>query len=345
MTVRIPLAKPSITSLENSFVRSAVESGWVSSRGPYIEEFERAFGQHVGQTALSCSSGTAALHLALMALGVGPRDEVIVPDLTFAATASVVLHVGARPVLIDTDPYGLMTPQRVEEAITPRTRAIMPVHLYGQACDMPALMRLAKKHGLAVIEDACEALDTYCAGKHVGTFGDFGCFSFYANKHISTGEGGMVVCDKSYAGSIDLYRNGGFKPGSNDYYHPVAGLNYRMTNMQAALGCAQMERLADLMADRAAVVEVYRERLLGIGSWLFVADTVDRDAAAKRLAEAGVETRPVFRPLHTMPPFRLPGSFANAERLHRHGLCLPTGPHVSREEALQIAALVQPFQH
>lgn len=345
MTVSIPLAKPSITTLECDYVRQAVESGWVSSRGPFIEQFEAAFSRHAGRPALSCSSGTAALHLALMALGVGPRDEVIVPDLTFAATASVVLHVGARVVLVDTDAYGLMTVKGIEEAITPRTRAVIPVHLYGQACDMPAIVDLARSHDIAVVEDCCEALDTFSGGQHVGTLGDFGCFSFYANKHISTGEGGMVICDKGYIPTVDLYRNGGFKPGSNDYFHPVAGLNYRMTNMQAALGCAQMERLADLMADRAICVDAYREALLGMGSWLFVADTVNREAAALMLAADGIETRPVFRPLHTMPPFRVPGSFPNAERLHHHGLCLPTGPHVSRVEAGQIAALVKPFQH
>jgi perosamine synthetase len=326
----IPLAIPDLAGNEIAYVADALKTGWISSRGSYVDRFESDFGKLVGKPAASCTSGTAALHLALLACGIGPGDEVIVPDLTFAATAAAVVQVGAEPVLVDVSDDWLLTPAAVNRAITRHTRAIIPVHLYGQMCDMPALSMFRHWNGLYVIEDACEALGETIEGRkgprHAGTFGDFGCFSFYANKAMTTGEGGMVV--GADLDRVTLYRDGGFRR-AGEYFHEVAGLNYRMTNLTAALGCAQLERFGQMHERRQSIARRYAERLQGRGSWLFVTDVDDPAAAQAKLLGKGIETRRVFIPLHTMPPFKQAGEFPNADRAYERGLCLPTGPHLS----------------
>jgi perosamine synthetase len=326
----IPLARPDLGGNEIAYVTDALKSGWISSRGSYVDRFEAEFSGFIGKPALTCTSGTAALHLALLACNLEPGDEVIVPDLTFAATAAAVVQVGAKPVLVDVDEDWLLSPAAVNRAMTKRTRAIIPVHLYGMACDMPGLNMFRHWRGLYVIEDCAESLGERYQGKrgepHLGTFGDFACFSFYANKAMTTGEGGMVVgrdLDR-----VKLFRDGGFRR-DGEYFHEVAGLNYRMTNLTAALGCAQLERFDQMYARRKQIVEMYRSRLNGRGTWFFVIDVDDPKAAGAKLKERGIETRPVFIPLHTMPPFRQSGEFPNATKAYERGLCLPTGPHLS----------------
>ena len=233
----IPVAAPSIGSREIAYVTDAVQSGWVSSIGPYLERFEQAFAEYVGVTrAVAVSNGTVGLHLALYALGIGAGDEVIVPDLTFVATAHAVIQTGATPVFVDVEPdTWCMDPAAVREAITPRTRAVIPVHLYGHAADMSAINMLAEEYGLLVVEDAAEAHGAEISGQRVGGLGQVGVFSFYGNKIMTTGEGGMLTTNDSIlADRLRYLKDHGMSPAER-YYHTELAFNYRMTNLQAAV--------------------------------------------------------------------------------------------------------------
>lgn len=306
----IYISQPFLQGNEEKYVVDALRSGWLTHHGSYEKKFEQEFSKLVKKPSLATSSGTAALHLALLSLGIGPDDEVIVPSLTFGATASVVKAVGAKPVLVDVDGMGLLDRRMIR--INERTKAIMPVHLYGEDAGSYS------QFGVPVIEDACEAL-----GMLQVLRADITCFSFYANKTITTGEGGMI-CGR--LGKAEAWRNGGF---DEHYYHSVPGLNYRMTNLQAAVGCAQLEQLPTILKKRARVVQRYRENLVGFGKWLFVVRTPSPRDLSKHLKARGIETRPVFYPLHLMSIFAQTGDFTNSELLWKTGLCLPTGPHLS----------------
>jgi perosamine synthetase len=327
------LSEPDLSGNELKYVTEAITSGWVSHRGQYEERFEKAFTSLIGRPSLATSSGTGALHLALLTSGIGRDDEVIVPALTFSATASVVLAVGAKPVLVDVDRTGCIDPDEIEDKITHRTRAIMPVHLYGNPCDMPSISGIAKEYGLKIIEDSCEALGL------VPSTADITCYSFYANKIITTGEGGMICGD---FGKAQQWRDGGFDA---EYYHDIPGLNYRMTNVQAAIGLAQLERLDELLIKRLKVVSYYRGNLKGFGRWLFCYQTPEPKKLAQYLKDRDVETRPIFYPLHLLPPFRQAGDFPNAEWVWRNHLCLPTGPHLEEEKIKNVLLLIHRFQN
>jgi perosamine synthetase len=327
------LSEPDLSGNELAYVTDAIKTGWISHKGSYEAKFESAFTKLIGRPSLATSSGTGALHLALLALGIGRDDEVIVPALTFAATASVVLAVGAKPVLVDVDSTGCIDPDEIEDKITHRTRAIMPVHLYGNPCDMPSISGIAKEYGLKVIEDSCEALGL------VPSTADITCYSFYANKIITTGEGGMICGEFGKAGQ---WRDGGFDA---EYYHDIPGLNYRMTNLQAALGLAQLERLGELLVSRLKVVSYYRGNLKGFGRWLYCYQTSEPKKLAQYLKDRDVETRPIFYPLHLLPPFRQAGDFPNAEWVWRNHLCLPTGPHLEEEKIKNVLLLIHRFQN
>lgn len=316
----IQVSQPSLEGNELKYVTDAIKTGWLTHHGSYESRFEREFSSLVRRPALTTSSGTAALHLALLSLGIGRGDEVIVPTLTFGATASVVLAVGARPIFVDVDNKGCLDYRRIPDVVTKNTKAIIPVHLYGEAADMGNIRCIAHMYGLKVIEDSCEALGL------VPPTGDMACYSFYANKIITTGEGGMLVGD---FGNAEQWRNGGF---DSRYYHEIPGLNYRMTNIQAAIGCAQLERLDGLLAGRAACVKRYKQKLAGFGKWLFCAQVDDPQEAAKVLKSAGVDTRPIFYPLHLCPAFEQEGDFPNAVRIWKSHVCLPTGGHVSPQQ-------------
>lgn len=324
----IPLARPVLEGNEKKYLLECIETGYVTHAGRFEEAFEKSFSERFKVPSLATSSGTGALHLALLSLGIGPGDEVIVPDLTFGATASVVLAVGARPVLVDISrtTWGL-DQAKILSVLNKKTRAILSVHLYGvDAGDY-------RQFGVPVIEDSCEALGTApIRGRMV-------CYSFYGNKTITTGEGGMLCGD---FGNARDYRDGGF---DEDYRHTVPGLNYRMSNMQAAVGLAQMERFDELLQARLRNAEAYAERLQGQGKWLFVAETSDPIGLRRHLKSSGVDTRPVFTPLHRCPAFRMyaKGNYKNADHVWEHGLALPTGPHVSLEEVQKIAELVNGF--
>jgi perosamine synthetase len=327
------VSAPVLDGNEVAYVTDAVKTGWLTHHGSYEHKFEALFARIIGRPSLATSSGTGALHLALLASGIGRDDEVIVPALTFAATASVVLAVGAKPVLVDVDRIGCIDPEEIEDKITHRTRAIMPVHLYGNPCDMPSISGIAKECGLRVIEDSCEALGL------VPSTADITCYSFYANKIITTGEGGMICGE---FGKAEEWRNGGF---DSDYYHELPGLNYRMTNLQAALGLAQLERIDELLLRRLKVVSYYRGNLKGFGRWLFCYQTPEPKKLAQYLKDCDVETRPIFYPLHLLPPFRQPGDYPNAEWVWKNHLCLPTGPHLKEEEQINVLDLIHSFQN
>lgn len=351
----VPLTQPTLTGNELAYVTDCIQTNWISSQGEYVVKFEQNFAQFHGvRHAVTTSNGTTALHLALLAVGVGPGDEVIVPDLTFAASANAVFHCGARPVLADvTGDYWNLDPDRIEAAITPRTKAIMPVHLYGHPCDMDPIMEIAKKHGLKVVEDAAEALGATYKGRLAGTIGDAGCFSFFSNKVVTTGEGGMIVTnDPGIAATVRLLRDHGMEKGRR-YWHEVIGYNYRLTNLQAALGLAQMERVGVFLERRKILAREYARHLADVPGielppqmpwaeniyWLYsiVVDPeqtrISRDLLMQALKAEGIETRPFFHPLHRQPPYlSCGGPCPVSARLADNGLSLPSGGNLTRRE-------------
>lgn len=361
---RLPVTTPSLAGNELKYVADCIETVWISSQGGYIDKFQDAFTEYHGRGAALCtSSGTTALHLALVALGIGPGDEVIVPDITFGASANVVMHTGAKPVFIDIDPQTwTLDVAALEDVLTPRTKVIMPVHLYGHPCDMDPIMSFARKHGLKVVEDCAEALGAEYKGSKVGLLGDVGCYSFFANKVITTGEGGMVLTeDAELMERMALYRDHGMSK-QRRYWHLVPGFNYRMTNLQAALGLAQMERIEHFLDQRARVVALYDARLKSISGirtppsahwarniyWLYSIEVdaqvlgMTRDELAQRLHERGVETRPVFPPLHLQPAYGGCGRrYPVAERFAEQGLSLPTGNALSLSDTERVCDAIE----
>ena len=328
MGISIPLARPDLSGNEGKYLQECITTGYVTHAGRFEREFEQAFSKRFNTPAIATSSGTGALHLALLSLGIGHGDEVIVPSLTFGATASVVLAVGAKPVLVDVEPETFGLDQRkVLSYLNRKTRAIIPVHLYGEdAGDFT-------QFGIPVIEDACESLGM------VPIRGKMACFSFYGNKVITTGEGGMLCGD---FGNAQDYRDGGF---DEEYRNHLPGLNYRMSNLSAALGLAQLERFDSLLGMRLANAASYKASLPGKGRWLYVVETKDSIGLARHLKENGVDSRPVFTPLHRSPAFRqyAKGRYLGAEKVWQSGLVLPTGPHVSPQQAQTIMGLVHGF--
>ena len=358
----IPIAEPSLGNEELNNIVDAVKSGWISSKGKFIPEFEERFAQYCGvKYGVATSNGTAALHLALVALGIGEGDEVIAPTLTFVATANVVKYTGAKPVFVDSHPdYWCIDPTKIEKAITPRTKMIIPVHLYGHPCDMDAILNIAHKHNLYVIEDAAEAHGAGYKGKKVGSFGDIACFSFYGNKLITTGEGGMCLTnDEELAQRMRILRDHGMNPNKR-YWHEVVGFNYRMSNIQAAVGVAQLEKLDRFIEKKREIAGWYSEGLKELKEreliklhpeipwarcvyWMYsilITDdfSLSRDGLMKELDEKGIETRPLFYPIHVMPPYKCNDKFPIAEELSRRGISLPSSVKLTRHD---IEAVVQ----
>ena len=357
MTKRfIPVAAPVLVGNEKEYVMDCLDSTWISSNGKYIERFESAFAEFCGvRHATSCCNGTAALHLALMALGVKQGDEVIVPTLTFVATANAVTYCGARPVFVDSEPETWnVNPDLIEARITPRTKGIIVVHLYGHPVDMDPIVGVARRKGLFVIEDAAEAHGAEYKGRAVGSLGDIATFSFYGNKIMTAGEGGMVVTDNdSLMATVRQLKGQGWDP-SRRYWFPVIGYNYRMTNVAAAIGLAQLEKAGWHILRRRDVAGWYHEYLRDMPLltkpvekewarnvyWMFsvVLDeklSVERDAVIFALAERGIETRPVFHPMHTLPPYRglaRGQRFPVAERIASGGINLPTWAGLTKKD-------------
>lgn len=362
----IPIAEPSLGEQELNKVIEAVKSGWISSKGKFIPEFEEKFAQYCGvKYGVATSNGTVALHLALTALGIGQEDEVIVPTLTFIATANAVNYTGAKPNFIDSHPdYWCIEPEKAEEAITPKTKAIIPVHLYGHPCDMDAIMDIARKHNLYVIEDAAEAHGAEYKGKKVGSFGDISCFSFYGNKIITTGEGGMCLTNsKELADKMRILRDHGMSLNKR-YWHDTIGFNYRMTNIQAAIGVAQVEKIDTFIEKKRQIAKWYSEELKDLevkGAislqpempwakcvyWIYcilVKDysSVCRDDLIKELGKSGIDSRPFFYPIHTMPPYKSSGeNLPVAEKLSSSGISLPSSIKLSTEDIKSVSQLIK----
>jgi perosamine synthetase len=357
---RLPVTEPSLAGNEMKYVSDCISTVWISSQGGYINKFQDSFSEFMGGGFAQCtSSGTTALHLALRALDIGQGDEVIVPDVTFGATANVVVHAGATPIFVDIDPLTwTMDPKAFASAVTEKTKAVIPVHLYGHPCDMDPIMETARLHNIKVIEDCAESLGAEYKGQKVGLIGDVGCFSFFANKVITTGEGGMTLTkDAALHERMALLRDHGMSK-TRRYWHLEAGFNYRMTNLQAALGLAQMERIDHFLEARRNVVNHYNKNLSqlpGITTpleadwarniyWLYsieidpVAACIDRDHLAIKLMEAGVETRPVFPPLHVQPAYGSGkyGTHPVAERFAERGMSLPTSNALTVAEAEKV---------
>ena len=337
----LPVAAPTLSGNERAYVLECLDSTWISSSGRFLDAFEAEFARFCGVShAVAVNNGTTALHLALTALGIGPGDEVIVPDLTYIASANAVTYCGAKPVFVDCEPLTLnLDPDRLAARITSRTKAILPVHLYGHPAAMDRILDLAARHNLIVVEDAAEAHGATFRGRPVGSFGTCATFSFYGNKIITTGEGGMVVTDDdALAARLRLYRGQGVDP-QRRYIHPVVGFNYRMTNIAAAIGLAQLERIDMILAARRQVADWYAERLAGISSlrllgaepwavpvpWLVTVlltegGANERDAVMATLLADGIDSRPVFYPMHEQPPYREEARYPVAEIWSSRGL-------------------------
>jgi perosamine synthetase len=354
----IPVCEPLLTGRELDYVADCLRTNWVSSMGKYIGQFEKRFAAYCGcKHGVAVTNGTAALHLALASLGIGPGDEVILPAFTMAASAFSIIYTGARPVLVDSEPDTWnMAVSRIEEKLSARTRAIMPVHIYGHPCDMDPITEIARRHSLFVIEDAAEAHGASYRGRKAGGLGDAGCFSFYANKIITTGEGGMLVTnDDAVADRARRLKDQAYSPAKR-FLHTDLGFNYRMTNIQAAIGLAQLESIdsfVDLRRRNASAYNAALGQLPGITLppekewarsvyWMYsilVGDgfPVDRDELMRRLKDKGIDTRTFFIPMHMQPAFASMGLFRDesypvAEDLSRRGLYLPSGSGLKEED-------------
>ncbi len=357
---RIPWARPDFWGNEQDYVCDALRSTWISG-GPYVERLEAEVAEYCGVPyALAVSNGTTAIHLAFLALGIGPGDEVIVPGFCFMAAANMALHVGARPVFAEVDPKTwCLTAEEAEKHISPHTRAIVPVHTYGNVCDMEPILKLARERSIVVVEDTAEAFATTYRGMKAGAIGDIGTYSFQATKTITTGEGGMVVThDKALFEQMILFRSHGMN--RRRYWHEVAGHNFRLTNLQAALGCAQMEKLDSITAQRRRVHRRYKNAL-GNSRGLILQwfdDDIDpvlwamavrlepesypqgRDSVIEQLMDAGIETRPGFYAASLMDVYDHP-EVPICEGLGREIISLPTFPSLSDEEVVSICKTLE----
>ena len=360
---QIPVAAPLLGERELVYVSECVLTGWVSSSGRFVTKFEEMFAQFCEVPyAISASNGTTALHLALLGLGIGPGDEVIVPTLSFIASANSVLYVGATPVFVDSEAVTWnIDPESVSRAITPRTKAVMAVHLYGHPANLAALRQLCDQHGLFLIEDAAEAHGSTFDGRRIGSYGDVAAFSFFGNKIVTTGEGGMLTTQNAeLARKMKMLRDHGMSP-ERRYHHPVLGYNYRLTNLQAALGVAQMERIDAILTAKRRIGKEYSDGLSGsIGLqlpqeiapatsvyWLYSLlidpkeSVVDRDGLMGILKQEGIETRPFFGPIHKQPIYDTRQKLPVAEDASARGISLPSQVTLSSADISRIAATVR----
>lgn len=358
----LPVSEPSITHREINYVLNAVKSTWVSSLGKYITEFEKRFAQYIDtKYALTTANGTTALHLALVTLGIKRGDEVIIPDFTFIATANAVHYTGAKPVFVDIDPETwCISPESIKKAITSKTKAIIPVHVYGHPADMDPISRIAKEYGLYIIEDAAEAHGAEYKGKKVGSIGILGAYSFYGNKIITTGEGGMLTTNNK-----KLYQKAQFLKDHamyirKRYWHPQIGFNYRITNIQAALGLAQLERIDWIINKKISIYKWYNKYLnnidgLGINVqkewaknvyWMICLILkknfgITRNQLMKKLRDKGIDSRPFFYPMSQMPMYRTKLVNPIAYDISKRGINLPSGVNLNKEDVKRICNTVK----
>ncbi|SHH20521.1 LegC family aminotransferase [Tepidibacter thalassicus] len=362
----IPLCIPEIRGNEWKYIKECLDTNWVSSAGSYVDKFEEDFLRYLNiKKAVVTVNGTAAIHLALKVLGIGEGDEVVVPSLTFISPVNAVRYVGADPVFVDVsrDTF-VMDAEKIEKAITPNTKAILVVHIYGHPVDMDKIMDIAKKHNLYVIEDATESLGSLYKGKHTGTIGDVGCFSFNGNKLITTGAGGMLVTNNEEIGERVKYLSTQTKTllDNGGFFHEEIGYNYRMPNILAAMGCAQLEKIDEYISikrENALVYNKLLENTRGITIpaereyarnvyWLYsiiIEDDfgITRDELINRLKERGVQTRPFFTPVHKMPPYMKCRhlDMTVTEELANKGINLPSSVGIKREEIEIICDIIK----
>jgi perosamine synthetase len=366
----IPVNEPLLSGREQDYLLECVKSGWISSEGPFVERLETELAKRVGRRfGIAVANGSAALDVAVAALKLGPGDEVIIPTFTIISCAAAVIRSGAVPVTVDADPTTWnMDVAQVEALITPRTKAIMAVHIYGLPVDMTPLLEIAERHGLVIIEDAAEAIGLKYLGRECGSFGDISTFSFYPNKHITTGEGGMVLTDDEHlAARCRSLRNLCFEPQQR-FLHRELGWNYRLSNLQAAVGVAQLERLDEHLRLKRRAGRFYDNNLADVAGiqrppvqtdyaenlfWVFglvLDDALPFDAteAMQRLKQTGIGTRPFFWPMHEQPILRDRGWFANthhpiAERLARRGFYLPSGLALTQDDQARVCQAVKEY--
>ena len=370
MTDRIPISGPSITQKEIDYVTDAVTNAWYANANVYHQRFEKAFAAYIGRKhAMSLPSCTAGIHLALMALGVGPGDEVVVPEATWIASAAPVSYVGATPVFADIDEATwCLDPASFEKAITSRTKAVIPVDLYGNVADYDAIADVARRHGIAVIEDAAEAVGGEYKGKSAGSFGVAGVFSFHGSKILTTGEGGMLVTDDSHLHQrAMILRDHGRTPGDTMFFNREIGWKYKMSAMQAALGLAQLERLDELVARKREIFRWYQDALRGVDGirlnveprdsksifWMVtvIFDPslgVTKEKAMSDLAAEGIDTRPFFHPLSSLPAYAGAADVGRARRensvayrITPYGVNLPSGLNMTPELVARVAGAVR----
>ena len=372
----IPVNRPLFISNEKKYLTECIDSGWVSSNGPYVKEFEEKFAKYVGRDfGVAVSSGTAALEVAVGTLGLRPGDEVLMPTFTIISCALAIVAYGGVPVFVDAEEETWnINADEIEKKITRKTKAIMVVHTYGHPCDMDRILKIAKKHKLFLIEDAAEAHGAEYNGRRCGSFGDISIFSFYGNKVISTGEGGMVLTnDKKYADRARLLRNLGFDKDQR-FHHQELARNYRMTNMQAALGVAQLKNIEKLVKIKRENAKEYTKLLEGVKGiqlpveknyakniyWMYGVVLLARnvlhskasgeksinmiaEAFAEKLLKEGIQTRPFFYPMHLQPVFKKykKGKFPVSEKIAKYGLYLPSGLGLKKEEIKKVCSIIK----
>lgn len=360
---RIHYTKPSITDLETRYAADAAAHGWGERCYEYIERFESLFKQHLGvRHAIATSSGTGALHMGMAGLGIGPGDEVILADINWIASAAPIAHLGAKPVLVDVLPdTWCLNPTSVEAAITPRTKAILAVHLYGNLCHMDALGTIAREHGLHLIEDAAEAIGSVWGGQRAGSMGVFGAFSFHGTKTITTGEGGIFVTndDALYERVLTLSNHGRARGEARQFWPESIGFKYKMSNVQAAIGCGQMERIDELIAGKRRVFEAYRDALAGLpltmnpepagttnGYWMptIVVDEgvpFDRDALLSAFKAAHIDGRVFFWPLSSLGLFEADSPNAVSNAISLRAINLPSHHDLRDDQIQRVVDLVK----
>jgi len=358
----IPVTSPYFDEREAELLKECIISGWVSSGGPFVDKFENMVAEHSGtKYAISCSSGTSGLHLALLANNIGPGDEVIVPSLTFIATANAVTYTGAKPIFVDSDFKSWnVDPKLIEASITSKTKAIIPVHLYGLPVDMDAINQIAKNYNLIVIEDASEAQGAKYKNKMVGSLADMAVFSFFGNKIITTGEGGMVVTNnKKLANKCRILRDHGMST-KRKYWHEVLGYNYRMTNMQAALGVAQMSKIDIIIKKKREIAFEYNKQLKKLKGIIFPFEDqnylnvywlytilinhnlfkLNATQLMKKLKKNNIDTRPVFVPLHSQPIYNCGLKLPVANKIYSMGITLPSAYNLELKDIKKICDII-----
>jgi len=357
----IPISDLYFTGNEKKYVLEAVESGWISSQGVFVKKFEEAFAKFSRtHFATSCTNGTAALHLAYQACGIARGDEVIMPNLTFVATANSAAYLGAKPVFVDVEPNTWnINSDLIEKKITPKTKAIVPVHLYGVPCDMKPILEIAQKNDLKVIEDCAESHGAKYRGKKTGSLGHCAAFSFFANKILTTGEGGMVTSnDPEIISRINFLKNQGMDP-QRRYWHPEIGYNYRMTALQAAFGLGQLEGIETAIRQKQRIATYYEKNLPPLHGLSFQQTTlnskrvywmfnilvnhpqVTRNQLSDKLKNSGIDSRPVFFPLNHLPPYQSKESFPETERISQQGISLPSGATLSKDHLERIVETIK----